>query len=49
MRDVSSRARVIWDDALTRVRLRPGHPMAPVRLELTMRLARAWVFSSTLT
>lgn len=31
---------VIWDDALTRYDFGPGHPMAPVRLTLTMALAR---------
>jgi acetoin utilization protein AcuC len=32
--------RVVWDDSLTRYDFGPSHPMAPIRLELTMRLAR---------
>jgi len=32
---------VIWDDALTSYDFGPGHPLAPVRVELTMALARA--------
>lgn len=35
-----SRTRVYWDPALTRYDFGPGHPMSPVRLDLTMRLAR---------
>lgn len=31
---------VAWDDALTHYDFGPGHPMAPVRVELTMALAR---------
>ena len=31
---------VIWDDALAAYDFGPGHPLAPVRLELTMALAR---------
>ncbi|MCZ3386525.1 MAG: acetoin utilization protein AcuC [Actinomycetia bacterium] len=34
-------ARVYWDDALTGYDFGPSHPMNPVRLDLTMRLARA--------
>ena len=30
---------VAWDEGLTDYHFGPGHPMAPVRLELTMRLA----------
>jgi len=30
---------VAWDDALTRYDFGPGHPLAPVRVELTMQLA----------
>jgi acetoin utilization protein AcuC len=33
-------ARVIWDDAFTRYDFGPGHPMAPLRLDLTARLCR---------
>ncbi|MEO3869683.1 acetoin utilization protein AcuC [Nonomuraea sp. B12E4] len=33
-------ARVIWDDALISYNFGPGHPLAPVRVELTMALAR---------
>ncbi len=32
---------VAWDDRLTRYDFGPGHPLAPVRVELTMALARA--------
>jgi len=31
---------VIWDDALAAYDFGPGHPLAPVRIELTMALAR---------
>ena len=31
---------VIWDDALAAYDFGPGHPLAPVRVELTMALAR---------
>jgi acetoin utilization protein AcuC len=34
--------RVAWDDQLTRYDFGPGHPLAPVRVELTMALARAF-------
>jgi acetoin utilization protein AcuC len=37
---VTCTVHVAWDDALTRYDFGPGHPMAPVRVELTMRLAR---------
>ena len=30
---------VVWDERLTDYHFGPGHPLAPVRLELTMRLA----------
>jgi acetoin utilization protein AcuC len=33
---------VAWDDRLTGYDFGPGHPMAPLRLELTMELARAF-------
>ncbi len=33
---------VVWDDALTAYDFGRGHPMAPVRVELTMRLARTF-------
>ncbi|MFI7132918.1 acetoin utilization protein AcuC [Nonomuraea sp. NPDC050153] len=38
---MSRSARVIWDDALTSYNFGPSHPLAPVRVELTMALARA--------
>ncbi|MEV4567458.1 acetoin utilization protein AcuC [Nonomuraea sp. NPDC049419] len=38
---MSRSARVIWDDALTTYDFGPSHPLAPVRVELTMALARA--------
>jgi acetoin utilization protein AcuC len=31
---------VVWDDALTQYDFGPGHPLAPVRVALTMALAR---------
>ena len=37
---MSRSARVIWDDALTSYDFGPSHPLAPVRVELTMALAR---------
>ncbi|MFI7438475.1 acetoin utilization protein AcuC [Nonomuraea indica] len=37
---MSRTVRVIWDDALTSYNFGPGHPLAPVRVELTMALAR---------
>ncbi|MFG2072057.1 acetoin utilization protein AcuC [Nonomuraea maritima] len=37
---MSRSARVVWDDALTTYDFGPGHPLAPVRVELTMALAR---------
>ncbi|HEX5018575.1 MAG TPA: acetoin utilization protein AcuC [Actinomycetes bacterium] len=37
---MSSRAQVFWSDELTRYDFGPSHPMNPVRLDLTMRLAR---------
>ena len=38
---MSDRVEVVWDDDLTQYNFGRGHPMAPVRVELTMRLARA--------
>ena len=32
---------VAWDEQLTEYDFGPGHPLAPVRVELTMELARA--------
>ncbi len=32
---------VVWDDALLGYDFGPGHPLAPVRVELTMALADA--------
>ncbi|WP_214327267.1 acetoin utilization protein AcuC [Nonomuraea sediminis] len=37
---MSQTARVIWDDALITYDFGHGHPLAPVRVELTMALAR---------
>lgn len=37
---MAGQARVIWDDALTSYDFGPGHPLAPVRVELTMALSR---------
>lgn len=34
-------ARVVYDDELTQYDFGPGHPMTPVRVDLTMHLARA--------
>ena len=31
---------IVWDDAFLDYDFGPGHPMAPIRLDLTMRLAR---------
>ena len=33
---------VVWDDALAAYDFGPGHPLAPVRVELTMALARGF-------
>lgn len=41
VRSVTGSARVYWDDALKQYDFGPSHPMNPVRLDLTMRLARA--------
>ena len=35
------RTSVIWDDVFTAYDFGPGHPMGPVRLDLTTRLARS--------
>jgi acetoin utilization protein AcuC len=37
---MSTTARVVWDDALPSYDFGPSHPLAPVRVELTMALAR---------
>lgn len=37
---MSRSVRVVWDDALTSYDFGPSHPLAPVRVELTMALAR---------
>ena len=39
---MSDTVAVIWDEALAGYDLGPGHPLAPVRVELTMALARAF-------
>lgn len=38
---MSGRATVVFDDALTAYDFGPTHPMAPIRVDLTMRLARS--------
>jgi acetoin utilization protein AcuC len=38
---VSDSVQVVWDDALAGYDFGPAHPLAPVRVELTMALARA--------
>jgi acetoin utilization protein AcuC len=38
---VSGPAVVVWDDGLTRYDFGPGHPFNPVRIRLTIELARA--------
>ncbi|WP_203973137.1 acetoin utilization protein AcuC [Planotetraspora silvatica] len=38
---MSQAVRVVWDDALISYDFGPGHPLAPVRVELTMALARS--------
>ena len=37
---MGSGTRVVWDEEFTRYDFGPSHPMAPVRLDLTARLAR---------
>ncbi|GAB3130803.1 acetoin utilization protein AcuC [Microbispora hainanensis] len=37
---MSQAVRVVWDDALVSYDFGPGHPLAPVRVELAMALAR---------
>jgi acetoin utilization protein AcuC len=38
---VAESLQVVWDDALAAYDFGPGHPLAPIRVELTMALARA--------
>jgi acetoin utilization protein AcuC len=38
---MSSSVRVVWDESLTTYDFGPSHPMAPLRVDLAMRLARA--------
>ena len=38
---MAHRTSVVWDDEFTAYNFGPSHPMAPVRLDLTTRLARA--------
>ncbi len=38
---MSGGASVVFDDSLTRYDFGPGHPLAPVRVDLTIRLARS--------
>jgi acetoin utilization protein AcuC len=37
-----TQARVVWDPSFTAYNFGPGHPMAPVRLDLTARLCDAF-------
>ncbi|MGP3954165.1 acetoin utilization protein AcuC [Streptomyces sp. 7N604] len=39
---MSGRTQLMWDEAVTGYDFGPGHPMDPVRLALTMRLAEAF-------
>jgi acetoin utilization protein AcuC len=39
---MSGRAQLMWDEQVTRYDFGPGHPMDPVRLELTRSLVRAF-------
>ncbi|HEY2442623.1 MAG TPA: acetoin utilization protein AcuC [Streptosporangiaceae bacterium] len=39
---MSCTLRVPWDDALIRYDFGPGHPLAPIRVELTIAMARAF-------
>ncbi len=39
---MACRLQVPWDDGLIGYDFGPGHPLAPVRVELTMALARAF-------
>ncbi|WP_243741357.1 acetoin utilization protein AcuC [Streptomyces sp. 8K308] len=39
---MSGEARLMWDEGVTRYDFGPGHPMDPLRLELTMRLVEAF-------
>jgi acetoin utilization protein AcuC len=36
---VSERIAVVWDDALAAYDFGPGHPLAPIRVQLALRLA----------
>src|SRR6478735_8046804 len=38
---MSGRSAVVYDHGLTRYNFGPAHPMAPIRVDLTMRLARS--------
>jgi acetoin utilization protein AcuC len=40
--DVTCTLDVSWDDGLIQYDFGPGHPLAPVRVELTMALARSF-------
>ncbi|MHB1738456.1 MAG: acetoin utilization protein AcuC [Actinomycetes bacterium] len=37
---MSGSTRIIWDESMTRYDFGPDHPMSPVRIDLTIRLAR---------
>ena len=39
LRQMTFTLHVAWDERLTDYHFGPGHPLAPVRVELTMRLA----------
>src|SRR5260370_17418522 len=41
-RNVTCSLHVAWDDKLTGYDFGPGHPLAPIRIKLTMELARAF-------
>ena len=38
---VSESVQVVWDDSLTEYDFGVSHPLSPIRLDLTIRLARA--------
>ena len=42
MTDVACTLGVSWDDGLVQYDFGPGHPLAPVRVELTIALARSF-------
>ena len=38
---MATQARIVWDDSFTAYDFGEGHPMNPIRLDLTARLCRA--------